>query len=68
MAKKNIYHLVSQGERLPVMVWIHGGAFLYGSGSGDYYDGTALAAIGDVILVAFNYRLGPLGFLATGKV
>ncbi|XP_078581297.1 acetylcholinesterase-like [Branchiostoma floridae x Branchiostoma japonicum] len=49
-----------------VMVWIHGGAFQMGSGSG--YDATALAAIGDVIVVTFNYRLGPLGFLSTGDV
>ncbi|KAI8497196.1 hypothetical protein Bbelb_251450 [Branchiostoma belcheri] len=47
-----------------VMVWIHGGAFQMGSGSG--YDATALAAVGDVIVVTFNYRLGPLGFLSTG--
>ncbi|XP_070551782.1 carboxylesterase 5A-like isoform X2 [Ptychodera flava] len=47
------------------MVWIHGGAFFMGSG-GTHYDGTALAALGDVILVAINYRLGPFGFLSTG--
>ncbi|XP_070549118.1 fatty acyl-CoA hydrolase precursor, medium chain-like [Ptychodera flava] len=52
--------------KLPVMVWIHGGGLSGGSGSGDYHDGTALAAIGDVIVVSFNYRLGVLGFFATG--
>jgi para-nitrobenzyl esterase len=53
----------SDGEKLPVMVWIHGGAFVSGSGSDDMYDGAALSEKG-VVLVTFNYRLGPLGFLA----
>lgn len=51
------------GERLPVMVWIHGGAFTYGSGSDELYDGAALAGKG-VVVVTFNYRLGVLGFLS----
>lgn len=53
----------SVSERLPVMVWIHGGAFTFGSGSDELYDGAALAAKG-VVVVTFNYRLGVLGFLA----
>lgn len=48
---------------LPVMVWIHGGAFETGSGSIPAYDGIALAARGKVVAVTLNYRLGPLGFL-----
>jgi para-nitrobenzyl esterase len=51
------------GDRLPVMVWIHGGAFTLGSGSDELYDGAALADKG-VVVVTFNYRLGVLGFLA----
>lgn len=47
----------------PVMVWIHGGAFFYGAGSQPFYDGTALAEEG-VVVVTLNYRLGALGFLA----
>ncbi len=47
----------------PVMVWIHGGAFVSGSGSERFYDGATLAGEG-VVLVTINYRLGPLGFLA----
>ena len=49
--------------KLPVMVWIHGGGFFMGSGSGSNYDGAALAQK-QVVLVAINYRLGPFGFLA----
>ena len=50
-------------DGLPVMVWIHGGAFIIGSGSESFYDGANLAA-GGVIFVSINYRLGFLGFLA----
>jgi para-nitrobenzyl esterase len=48
----------------PVMVWIHGGAFVTGSGSGAFYRGEHLATRGDVVVVTINYRLGALGFLA----
>lgn len=51
------------GERLPVMVWFHGGAFLQGSGSNPVFVRGDLAEQG-VVLVTFNYRLGPFGFLA----
>jgi para-nitrobenzyl esterase len=47
----------------PVMLWIHGGGFLGGSGSEDAYDGVSLARLG-VTVVTFNYRLGAFGFLA----
>ncbi|CAO3421159.1 hypothetical protein [Azospirillum endophyticum] len=49
--------------KLPVMVFIHGGAFVLGSGSSPIYDGAALAKNG-VIVVTLNYRLGALGFMA----
>lgn len=49
----------------PVMVWIHGGAFM--SGSGDPYDGSALAREGDVVVVTINYRVGVLGFVNFGE-
>src|SRR5688572_18518504 len=48
----------------PVMVWLHGGAFVFGSGGEPYYDGRFLAETYGVVLVAVNYRLGPMGFLA----
>lgn len=47
--------------RLPVMVWIHGGAYIFGSGSLDIYNGAPLASKGAVV-VTINYRLGNLGF------
>ncbi len=53
----------TNGDKLPVMVWIYGGAFWFGEGSNPGYDGVNLANHG-VILVTFNYRVGPLGFLA----
>jgi para-nitrobenzyl esterase len=51
------------GDRLPVMVWIHGGGFNFGSVTSPRVDGTNLARRG-VVVVSFNYRLGALGFLA----
>ncbi|WP_344822687.1 carboxylesterase/lipase family protein [Actinocorallia longicatena] len=48
-------------EALPVMVWIHGGAFRNGSGSVPVYDGSAFARDG-VVCVTINYRLGVEGF------
>ncbi|WP_433298086.1 carboxylesterase/lipase family protein [Pseudonocardia sp. CA-142604] len=46
----------------PVMVWIHGGGFTWGSGG--IYGAERLAAQGDVVVVTFNYRLGVFGFMA----
>ena len=58
----------------PVMLWIHGGGFTQGSGSGGgathtggWTDGTHLVQSQDVVFVTINYRLGPLGFLVTDK-
>ena len=50
--------------RRPVMVWVHGGSFVSGSGAGSLYRGGTLAREGDVVVVTVNYRLGLLGFLA----
>jgi para-nitrobenzyl esterase len=49
--------------KLPVMVWIHGGAFVFGSGSAPDFSGVPFAKHG-LMLVTFNYRLGRLGFFA----
>ncbi|XP_070286098.1 LOW QUALITY PROTEIN: bile salt-activated lipase-like [Myotis yumanensis] len=68
---------VPQGQKevsqnLPVMIWIFGGAFFFGTGQGlkffsDYqFDGEEIVTRGNVILVTFNHRVGPLGYLSTG--
>ncbi len=51
------------GEKLPVIVWIHGGGFSGGSTSIPMYDGAGLAKKG-VVMVSVAYRVGPFGFLA----
>jgi para-nitrobenzyl esterase len=51
------------GDRKPVMVWVHGGAYIIGAASQPLYHGRVLASGGDVIVVTVNYRLGALGFL-----
>ncbi len=53
----------AMGAKLPVMVWIHGGGFVGGSGTLAETDG-ALLARRDVVIVSFNYRLGRFGFFA----
>jgi para-nitrobenzyl esterase len=58
----NIWTPSLDGRR-PVMVWLPGGAWLIGSGAQTVYDGTRLAARGDVVVVTVSYRLGALGFL-----
>jgi para-nitrobenzyl esterase len=53
----------TEGDKLPVIVWIHGGGFTGGSGTVPLYDGEAMARKG-VVFVTINYRLGIFGFLA----
>ena len=53
----------ANARQLPVMVWIHGGTLIWGTGHSALYDGREFAARG-VILVSINYRLGALGYLA----
>jgi para-nitrobenzyl esterase len=50
-------------KRRRVMVWIHGGAFMFGEAATPWYDGRRFAAHGDVVVVTINYRLGSFGFL-----
>ena len=54
-------------EKLPVLFWIHGGAFMHGYGSEIEFDGEGLAQKG-VIMVSINYRVGALGFLALDEL
>ncbi|XP_025028945.1 fatty acyl-CoA hydrolase precursor, medium chain isoform X2 [Python bivittatus] len=51
--------------KLPVMVWIHGGSLVIGGAS--FYDGSALSAYGNVVVVVIQYRLGIPGFFSTGS-
>lgn len=49
--------------RKPVMVWLHGGGFVSGSGNEAWYDGENLSRKGDVVVIAINHRLNALGHL-----
>ena len=53
----------TRGAKLPVMVWLHGGGFQFGTGSDDSLDGTSLAKK-NVVMVTINYRLGVFGHLS----
>jgi para-nitrobenzyl esterase len=63
----NIFTPARMDERLPVMVWIHGGGLISGTAADPLYDGSALARDG-LAVVTFNYRLGALGWLAGGSL
>src|SRR5439155_22851720 len=54
---------LGDGGKRPVMVWLHGGAFAYGSGNRAVTDGANLARRGDVVVVSVNHRLNIFGFL-----
>ncbi|HEX9835009.1 MAG TPA: carboxylesterase/lipase family protein [Mycobacterium sp.] len=51
------------GDDKPVMVWLHGGAYILGSSAQSLYHGGVLAGSADAVIVTVNYRLGALGFL-----
>ncbi|MFI0980437.1 carboxylesterase/lipase family protein [Streptomyces sp. NPDC021093] len=57
----NVFSPAADDARRPVLVWIHGGGYVFGTGKD--YDGSVLAERGDVVVVTLNYRLGPWGFL-----
>ncbi|MFE3516734.1 carboxylesterase/lipase family protein [Streptomyces sp. NPDC059166] len=57
----NIWTPGRRGDALPVLVWIHGGAYVFGSSAQPDFDGTALAGHG-LVVVTLNYRLGFEGF------
>ena len=59
----NVWTSADRARRKPVLVWIHGGAFLGGSGAIPIYNGRNLASRG-IVVVTINYRVGPFGFLA----
>ena len=55
---------IADQEKRPVMVWLHGGGFVAGSGATVPTDGSRLAARQDVVVVSLNHRLGLFGYLA----
>lgn len=61
----NVWHPASAPAKpRAVILFIHGGSNMMGAGSWDLYDGSNMTSRGDVILVTFNYRLGPFGMLS----
>ncbi|MGC7094270.1 carboxylesterase family protein [Amycolatopsis lurida] len=58
---------VADGERLPVLVWIHGGSYVTGAGDLHVYDPRSLVAEQRVVVVTVTYRLGVLGFFGDGE-
>lgn len=63
----NVWTPAVDGARRPVLLWIHGGGFVSGSGSLPGYSGETFARDGDLVVVSINYRIGPLGYLYTGE-
>ncbi|MGU3501454.1 carboxylesterase/lipase family protein [Mycobacterium sp. C31M] len=59
----NIWSPTPDDAPKPVLVWVHGGAYVLGSSAQPLYHGRELALGGDVIVVTVNYRLGAFGFL-----
>ena len=57
---------VTDNRKRPVMMWIHGGGYTYGSGSSLGYDGANLSRAGDVVVVCINHRLAIAGHLYLG--
>jgi para-nitrobenzyl esterase len=59
----SIWTPAPDAARRPVLVWLHGGAWVSGAGSLSWYDGARLAREGGMVVVGVNYRLGALGWL-----
>jgi para-nitrobenzyl esterase len=60
----NVWAPADADGKTPVMLWIHGGSFVFGSGGELSYDGKHLSEATGAVVVTINYRLGPFGFLA----
>lgn len=58
----NVWTPAIDGQKRPVMVWVHGGGFAKGSGSSPWYDGVNLARTQDVVVVTLNHRLTVAGY------
>lgn len=61
----NVFTPAVDGRPRPVLVWVHGGAFVNGTGAMAWYHGGRLATAGDAVVVTCNYRLGGFGFLGS---
>lgn len=57
----------SRDGNFPVLVWIHGGAYVAGSGEESSYDGASLCTQGNIVVVTISYRLGIFGYLHNKK-
>src|SRR5215472_12509360 len=57
---------LKDGRKRPVMVWLHGGGFSSGSGSGRILDGSSLARTHDLVVVTLNHRLNVFGYTFLG--
>jgi para-nitrobenzyl esterase len=64
----NVWTPALDGAKRPVMVWLHGGMFAFGSGAGERYDGTNLARKHDVVVVTVNHRLNLFGYLYLAEI
>ncbi len=64
----NVWTPGCDGAKRPVLLWIHGGAFLFGTGASGMLDGGPLARHGDAVIVTLNYRLGAFGFLRLADI
>jgi para-nitrobenzyl esterase len=64
----NVWTSKPDAQRRPVMIFIHGGAYIDGSARNTWYDGASLAERGDVVVVTLQYRLGALGFLELSEI
>jgi para-nitrobenzyl esterase len=64
----NVWTPATDRARRPVMFWLHGGGFQFGSGGQPFYDGANLARRGDVVTITINHRLGCLGYLHLGDL
>jgi para-nitrobenzyl esterase len=64
----NVWTPAPDTKKRPVMVFIHGGAFIEGSARNTGYDGATLAERGDLVIVSLQYRLGPFGFLELSEI
>ena len=63
----NVWSPSLEGAKRPVLVWLHGGGFAFGSGAWPVYDGTNLARKGDAVVVTVNHRLNVFGYLYAGE-